>query len=288
MTKKKAHIFVFISSILWGITFPLSKYTLSYVTPEQLGFFRYFGAALILFAYLKFKKVSLKVSKKDLLFLFYTGVLAFFGYAYLEMKAIESISSGIVSLFIGIIPVITISLEVITRRRKLNSRTILVVSLALVGIYLVIKDTLSLGGDIRGYIYMTLAITSWIVYLFKAVESKINPLVTVAYQFGAASLLHGVGFFVTKGYEIQISFYPLLAIIYLMLVSTVVCYVMYFLAAKFLGAGIVSLYDNLVFIIGFFASAVAFSSSITTLVWISFVLILISVGLSTTLEIQKH
>ncbi len=288
MNKVKAHSFVLISSLLWGLTFPLSKFALNFLAPEQVSFFRYFFAAIILIGYVLLTKKSLKVTKKQLYMIVSTGFLAFFCYAYFEVLAISHISSGVVSLFIGIIPVITITIEVLLRRRKLKPRTVLVILLAMIGVYLVIKQELTLGGDIRGYIYMTLAISAWIIYLFKAVEIDLDPIVVIAYQFGFVAIIY-LGLFILKlDTPMTLNTQVVSVLVYLSVVSTVICYVLYYLAARFLGAGIVSLYDNLVFIVGFISSAIFFQETLNPTVWISFVLILSSVALSLTLDVQKH
>jgi len=288
MSKYKAHGLVLIAAVLWGLTFPLNKIALNYLQPEHLGFLRYFFAAIIMLSYVKFSKRNMKVTKKQLGLILYTGALAFFGYAYFEVKSMSYLSSGVVSLFLGLIPVISITIEILLKRRQLKIRTVAVIVLAAVGVYLVIREEISLGGSIIGYIFILMAVSAWIIYLFKAVEIDADPFVIVAYQFAFAAVIHG-GVFLTKINEPILVTPTLVAIIvYLVIFSTVIGYLFYYLAARILGAGIVTIYENLIFIVGFVSSALYFKSSITPVIWISFALILASISLSLTLDVQKH
>ena len=288
MSKYKAHTLMLLASLMWGVTFPISKFILGYMEPEHYSFIRYASATLILFIYLLFfKKESLKVNFKQIIFLMYTGVLCFYGYAFFEIKSMAYISPSVASLFLGLGPIAAITIEVLLKRRKIDIRTILIIVLGLTGIYLIIGEELKFGGDLRGYIYMSLAMASLMLYLFKATGTTLNPLVTIAYQFLFATVFHTIGFLTVIDVPFTIDITVVYAFIYLIIFSTIICYTLYFISIRELGAGIVSVYDNLVFVIGFVSSALVFSSDMSMKIWISFAIILISVGISLTLETQK-
>ncbi len=68
--KVLALMFLIIATLIWGITFPLVKYILNYLSEFQLLFLRFLFASLIgIFLYLE-EENTLKIEKMFFIFLY--------------------------------------------------------------------------------------------------------------------------------------------------------------------------------------------------------------------------
>ena len=113
-------------------------------------FYRYFFAVLIYYAWLKcFKKVSLKISKKELIPLFLLGI--FFSLSSLTLfEAFHYIEAGIACTILFIYPVMVAIIMAIFFKEKITKTVITAIILTSIGIILLYNGktgtTLSLKG----------------------------------------------------------------------------------------------------------------------------------------------
>ena len=99
-------------------------------------FYRYFFAVLIYYAWLKcFKKVSLKISKKELIPLFLLGI--FFSLSSLTLfEAFHYIEAGIACTILFIYPVMVAIIMAIFFKEKITKTVITAIILTSIGIIL--------------------------------------------------------------------------------------------------------------------------------------------------------
>jgi len=175
--KRKA-IFAIISVVvLWGFSFISTKIAVVIFPPMTLGMLRF--AIALFFLYIIKQKLSPKekLNIKDIPMLFAAGITGVTLYFFFENNGISLVSASEASIAVSSIPVLIIItdwfLEKIKnlKQRKKEPSKIRVwqwigcfVSIA--GVWLVARVSFAISGSILGYIYMSGAALSWVLYSF--------------------------------------------------------------------------------------------------------------------------
>lgn len=143
-------------------------------------FYRYSFAVLIYYFWLKYyKKISLKISKKEFLPLLILGL--FFSLSSLTLfEAFKFIDAGIACTILFIYPVIVALMMTIFFKEKLTKITILAIILTSIGIVLLYKCETGITLDLHGVLLVILSAFLYAFYIIGVKNNKIAKSINSA------------------------------------------------------------------------------------------------------------
>ena len=164
-----------LASISYGTNplFAIPLYACGFSVNSVL-FYRYFFAVLIYVFIIKFiKKISLKVSFKQMIFLFILGLL--FSFSSLTLfKSFKFLDSGIACTILFVYPMFTAIIMAIFFKEKITLKVILSMFCAFVGIFLLSVNNVSSKIDPYGIV---LVLSSALLYALYMVGVKKFPYI---------------------------------------------------------------------------------------------------------------
>ena len=290
VTDKKllGHIFAIFTIIVWGTTFIASKLLLSVLTPAQLMALR-FLLAYIFLRIIKPRHPKL-VFKDELLFLL-LGITGCSAYFMCENAALLYTQTTNVSIIVATAPILTSLLtHFFTKGERINSNIIYGFFVAFIGIVLVVfNGTVVLKLNPKGDILSLGAALSWAVYsvLQHTDVKKYDSIV-----FSSKVMFYG---FITSlpvliykkelavDYKALMNSESIFCILFLGLVGSGLCYVLWRFSSKTLGIVATS---NYIYFIPFVTMLASFlilkNEKITFMGVVGAVLVVLGVVISQT------
>ena len=131
-----------IPTLIWGSTWLVITFQLGVVDPLVSIFYRFFLAAIILFAYCSIVKINLKYNAKQHLFMALQGTLLFGINYWLVYMAELHLKSGLVAVVFSTIIFLNIFNGLIFLKSKVRLNVLASALIGFVGIILVFKDHL--------------------------------------------------------------------------------------------------------------------------------------------------
>ncbi len=250
--------------IIWGGTFIAGRIASAQLNPVNAALLRFAFAAAALLIALKvlegFAQVT-KLTPKQWLGCIALGLIGIFLYNLFFFAALGLLPAGRVSMFVALNPVVTVLLAFIFLKEKLSAQKIAGISLALVGVWIVVT-----GGNLsrlveafgQGELLMMGAVISWAVYtlISRKLLVGLSPLLatTMASSCGFVMLL----FYALATQNPQTAWASILAVnsntllslVFLGVLGTAVAFVWYNQALKALGAAKTVVFNNLVPVFG--------------------------------------
>lgn len=157
-------IFAIFTMVVWGTTFVATKVLLLSFTPEEILFFRFLLAFIVLF--IAYPKVfTIKNWKHELVFAI-AGLTGFSIYQYLENLALTYSQASNVSIIVSLAPLFTAVLAyLVLKDEKITKRFIIGFALSIIGIILVsFNGIFILKFNPKGDILAFLAVFVWAIY----------------------------------------------------------------------------------------------------------------------------
>lgn len=157
----KGIIYAIMSSAAFGLMPIFAK--LAYENgsnPTSVLIFRFILAALMLFLYLKLKKINMGINKKQLIILLFIGSIGYTVTTHTLFRAYDSLGAGLATTLHFIYPAVVCLIGFICFKDKLGKRKVASLLLAAVGVYSLIAfedKTLNLVG-------VALALLSGVTY----------------------------------------------------------------------------------------------------------------------------
>jgi len=203
--KRKALISMILCVLLWGFSFVSTKIVVVVFPPMSLGMLR-FAIALIFLYIIKWKIApSEKLQVKDIPLLFAAGLTGVTLYFFFENNGISLVSASEASIAVSSIPVLLLITEWFagkisaakkkcmahntegqeeTGTKQLGVRQWVGCFVSIAGVWLVAGVSFAVSGNILGYIYMTGAAFSWVVYSFlsRSLFSRCSVIYIVFWQ----------------------------------------------------------------------------------------------------------
>ncbi|NKE04163.1 DMT family transporter [Mesobacillus selenatarsenatis] len=237
----------------WGSAFIAGKYAVQSFEPATVAFFRFFGAAILLFPLMFImEKNRQKPNWKDIsLFavLGLTGIALYNIFFFLASKHAPVIKS---SLFIASNPVLIVLLSALFLKETITRNNVIGLAIALSGAFFIITEghlmnLIQLGFEPIDFVLMG-AVVSWALYsvVGKIVLKKFSSVesTTYAVAFGTLFLLP-FALAETSWQDVQqASGTTWVAIIHMSVLVTVVSFVMYYNGIKEVGAAKASIFIN--------------------------------------------
>ena len=191
MKNYKGILYAILASVAFGVMPIFAKF--AYINGSNSNtvlFFRFSIATLILFIYLTFKGVSIRVSKKQFILLFITGFLGYTMTTQTLFSSYNYLGVGLATSLHFIYPAFVCILEYILLKKRMGKNKLFSLVFAGFGVYALIafeNNTLST----LGVFLATFSGLSYAIYIIlmsiKEVSDIDNRVVTMYVTFGAAT-----------------------------------------------------------------------------------------------------
>jgi drug/metabolite transporter (DMT)-like permease len=212
--------------------------------PPVTVWWRAFLAAIFIYIFIRFKKISLKIDSKHDLFTFILSAL-FMGahwITYFYALKFSNVALGMLSLFTY--PVITALLEPLFFKVKLNPFHIFLGLIVLLGIYILAPDFDLQSGQVKGIL---LGVLSALFYslrllLLKKFTDKYHGSMLMFYQISILSIvmLPVVFMMDTSGIQTQFT-----AVLLLALLTTAIGHTLFLQSLKYFSVGTASIISSI-------------------------------------------
>ncbi|MBJ6369237.1 EamA family transporter [Snuella sedimenti] len=183
--------------VIWGSTYLLNKIAVTEIAPLYLSGIRFIIAGSIIFIIAKFMKLSLAVSKNQLVNACIAGLL-FLGIGNgLFVWALRYVDSGFAALEASTQPIMILVLMRLFDGKKIKTRSIIGVLFGILGIYLLVsqKGFTSNENSIIGICMIFVCIISWSsasIFVSKAALPK-NFFINAGYQMITGGFILFIG-----------------------------------------------------------------------------------------------
>lgn len=248
MEKTKGILYIVLSAISFGIMPILAK--LSYIGGANTYttlFLRFFFAAFMILYYLRSKRISLKLAKKQLFIVLIIGVFGFTLTSTSLFMSYNYISIGMATMIFYTYPAIVTLLSYVFYKEKLYPRKIISLIISLIGIYILI-DTGSASFNLKGIVLACMAAILYSLYVLGASHKEfrtINSYVLTFYISCASATMMFLVAITTGNFDMHISFYALVAILLLALISTVVALMAFLEGVRIIGPSKASIFSTI-------------------------------------------
>ncbi|MEG1002152.1 DMT family transporter [Clostridium sp.] len=279
MKNYKGIMYAILASVAFGLMPIFAK--AAYINgsnPATVLLYRFSIAAIILFVYLKFKKVVLKVSRKQFLLLFFTGAIGYTITTQTLFMSYNYLSVGLATTLHFIYPAFVCVLEYFLFKKNMSKAKVMSLMFAAIGVYALVafeNQTLSTMG-------LFLALFSGISYginvlmlAMKEIADIDNRVITMYISFGAAAgmLVYGgaTGQIINKiNLSLSLS-YVLIAV-----VSTILSIIFLLKGIEIIGASSASILGTFEPIVSIVMGIVLFGEKLTFALILGTIFILIS------------
>tara|TARA_R110002049_G_scaffold266159_5_gene442295 strand:+ start:2086 stop:3024 length:939 start_codon:yes stop_codon:yes gene_type:complete len=179
--------------VIWGSTYLLNKIAVAELPPFMLASIRFITAGVLIFCISKIMKLSIAITKKQLL---NTTIAGFLFLAFgngVVVWALKYVDSGFAALEISAQPLVVLLLMLILQGKKIQPMSIVGVILGVIGIYLLVsqKEIVSQENSILGMVMIFVCMISWgygSLFVSKA-DLPSNYFVNTGYQMITGGLL---------------------------------------------------------------------------------------------------
>ena len=282
MENLKGKIYVICSAILFGIMPILAK--LSYESGSNVQstlFLRFLFSSIIIYIYLKYKRILIKLNIKNLILV---CTLGFLGYSLMSIFLFTSYNYmpvGVASMIFFIYPTIISCIEFIIFKEKITKRKTLSLVLSTIGIITIIGIGQSKIKSV-GLMFVLLAALSYSTYVIgintKAIR-KINNIVIIFYVVVTCTITTGLMGVATNSINFKISYIGIIYILILSLISTVIPFILFLQGAKIIGSSNAAILGTLEPIVSLLLSDIFLDEKLNFRIIVGSVLVLISMAL---------
>jgi len=243
-------------AFFWGLSFLSIKTAVAVVPPNTLGLARFVIATALLFAYFAVRRKRPRLVRRDLPLMALSGFVGVTLYFLTENNGVLCLTASESSIIIGTIPVLTVLADRVFLGARLRPRQAAGAALSTLGVALIVVESLRLSVDPLGYAFMAGSAVSWVAYAFltKPLLDRYDGLEVTFWQ----SLFGGIGFIpfaLAEKTELSaVGPVVMLNVLYLGVFCSALGYLMYVHCLDVLGAGVSSVFINLIPVVSVAAS----------------------------------
>lgn len=256
MTKNvlKANLAMVAVIIIWGISYVSIKVTLVEIPPVTMALIRFMIASMILGIIIRKVEPQSKLDKSDLPKMVLGGIFGITLYFILENIGVNYTTATNASLIVSVVPIITITLDVLFFHGRVSIIKLLGVSIAIGGSYLAVTANGRVELNSAHFIgnILMIAAMSWAFFtlLNKSLQEKYSGLFLTTYQtiFGTLFFIP-LSLFEYKEWKL----FSLIAfgnILFQAIFCSCLAYLLYIYALKRLEVALTTIYLNLIPIVG--------------------------------------
>lgn len=248
--KAKGYFALFITSIVWGTTWVVSKIGVSIMPPMQLVYLRqFFGGIIFVGFFLLFKKLPIP-SAKQFRWLFFMSIIMFVSANGLSTWGVKYIPPGLGALIGSLYPLVVVILErLFFKNKQANAATFFGLILSIAGIVLIFSKNNFSNNNPHFLLGVLLSITAMVSWSFGTIlmarnKLEINPYYGIGWQMLISSAMIFIFMQFTNN-TIPLAEIPTnawLAIVYLVVLGSLIAFVAFIYSMKKLPTSIASLY----------------------------------------------
>lgn len=265
--KKRAVIYATITAFIWGLSFLSIKIAVNIIPPISLGLIRFIIASIVLCFVFILKRKWPVIKLKDLPLMAISGFLGVSLYFIGENNGVLLLSASEASIIVGTIPVLAMITERIFSKTKTSKAQYTGAALSLIGVSLLVIESLRLSPSPMGYFYMSIAAFSWVAYAFmtKPLTVKYDALNITFWHsvFGAIGFIPFV--FGESVNWSSINYIVGLNVLYLGIFCSAIGYLFYITSVEALGPGVSSVFINLIPVVSVIASMLVLGEKLSTI-----------------------
>lgn len=262
--KIKTYILLTLASVLWGISFILTKelfLTEEHLTVTTLIALRLAVASVVMFPSLLIMRQLQPIQKKDIKWFLLLALCEPFIYHLCETSGVQCVSGSLASVVIATIPLFVPFGMWLAYRQRISLAMIVGVVLSLAGVGILLLGGEGLAGSAKGLLFLSGAVVIAVVYtlLLVKVVDHYRPVVITTWQnlIGLIYFLPLVLAF-DGGQVLQLSWSPkmLILILALGILCSTVAYACYNLGIRTLGASEACIFNNTIPIFSLIAAII--------------------------------
>lgn len=244
------------TALIWGFSFLSIKVAVEVIPPMSLGLARFVIATALLALFLAFAKRRPRLELRDLPLMAGAGLVGVTLYFLGENNGVLRLSASESSIIIGTIPVLTVLADRAFCGAKLSPAQGAGAALSAVGVGVMVAESLRISLDPVGYLYMGVAALSWVGYAFmtRPLFKRYDRLEITFWQslFGALGF---IPFALAESVPWE-AVTPIVSlnVLYLGVFCSALGYLFYVIGLDVLGAGVSSVFINLVPVVSVAAS----------------------------------
>ncbi|WMI65058.1 EamA family transporter [Aestuariibaculum sp. YM273] len=179
--------------VIWGSTYLLNKIAVSELPPFFLASFRFTLAGIIIFAISKAMRLSLSITRRQLINSIITGFLFLVYGNGVFVWALKYVDSGFGALEASTQPLFILLLLKLIDGKKMQTNSIIGVALGIVGMYILVsqQELVTQEGTLLGMFMILTCVLSWSygsIFVSKA-DLPSNYFVSTAYQMIASGVM---------------------------------------------------------------------------------------------------
>ncbi|QSX05535.1 EamA family transporter [Sedimentibacter sp. zth1] len=283
--KIKSYISITLVTFFWGLSFISTKICLKWFTPISLAFYRFLIATIVLFIILILTEKNLKIDKTDIFKIVLMGFTGMFLYFTFENLALSLMSASLASVLIALMPAFAVLGDFFILKKPISKVKIISVLISIVGACLVagFNSEENSKNLVLGIILIMVSLVSWLAYNYLSIplQKKYSTIKITFYQtvFGTLFFLICLPFSRTN--FANFSSVGLLNLLFLGVLCSAVCYLLYNYSLNHIDVVICSIFINLMPIITVTASVIILHEKVSLIQILGTSLVILSVFVAT-------
>lgn len=236
--KIKGIFYIAIASIAFGIMPILAK--LAYkggANAINTLALRFTFASIILFFYIKTKKLSLRLNKDQIKLILFMGVIGYSMTSILLFIAYNYIDVGIAGMILHTYPLMVMVLSIVIYKEKFKLKKFLYLMVTTTGVFIMLDVKVGSINTI-GVVLVLLSALCYAIYVLGASNDKvknINSYVMTFYISVISAIVGSATGIVTNSFNNPINFYGIISILLIAFISTVVALMAFLKGVKLIG-----------------------------------------------------
>lgn len=296
MAKSKAGVYflIILAMVFWGFTFVAFKFANESFRPVSIVFFRLLISIIFLFGFAILLKRLGRIKKKDQKWFLLMALFEPFFYFLGEAYGLTMVTATIGAVIISVIPLLVPFASYYLFREQLSWMNYLGLGISFGGVLLVVLARSSdLAADWKGVSLMFIAVLSAVGYtmVVKMLADDYNPITITAYQS-----LYGLIMFIPLFLLFEIPFLnfsqastnSLIALLYLGVFGSGICFILLTIGIRELGAARANIFGNLIPVVTAIVSFFLLKESMPLLKILGIVVVILGLLLSQVNSLRKR
>ena len=185
--------------VIWGSTYLLNKIAVTELPPLMLASIRFISASILIFSIARILKISLRITKRQLL---NTAIAGFLFLAFgngVVVWALKYVDSGLAALEISAQPLVVLLMMRVFERKKIYAMSLIGILLGFIGIFLLVsqKELIRDENTVIGMLMVFICMISWSygsIFVSKA-NLPSNFFINTGYQMLTGGIILLIGSF---------------------------------------------------------------------------------------------
>lgn len=280
MNKLYGIIYVILSSVCFSIMPIFAKFCYKNgMNCYNVLFYRFLFCSIILFIYLKIKKVPLKITKEQLKIMLRLAIIGYTFTCFLLFLSYEYISAGMSTIIHFTYPIIVTVASFVIYKDKITYKKVISLTTAIIGIYILI----GVKGQHLDKTGILVAFASAIFYAYYIIGTsnknikKLDSFVITLYISAISSVCFFVACLFKNTIYFQVNFQTVFNLLCLSVFSTIIALMALVKGVKIIGPSTASILNTLEPILSIILGIVILNEDLTVNIAIGSILVLFAI-----------